>query len=245
MAGVVLSSVPVLSFGIAQVATTGNAGAVTETVCAGSAAGSSVTFTAPGLSYTGNAQVGAKSTTKTGASPLSCKTGTKPPKSGSLLASKIKSTSTDPCPGTAPAPPSCPTGEFVVNSVAQLINAQGTLYQSDKTTSWMVGTTKYTAKNTGSPTVTYCSSSCTNGTPGQCLSTEVGFVLTGQLTAPASQAGKSTEITACILQDGNGSGGMGTTGSFAADVGAIAGGNTSIVIGTGTLDPLNSTIQFA
>jgi hypothetical protein len=246
MAGAVLCSVPVLSFGVAQVATTGNAGAVTPTICAGSAAGSAVTFTAPGLSYTGNAQVSANSSTKTGASNIKCVTGAKS-KNGSLLASKIKSTSTDPCPGTAPAPTPCPAGQYVVNSVAQLLNAQGSLYQSDKTTSWMIGTTKYTTSNTSDPTVTYCdpgAGPCTAGTPGQCIKGTVGFALAGALTAPAKMAGTATEITACLDQDSNGKSGMGTTGSFAADVATIAGGSSAIVIGAATLDPANSTIEF-
>jgi hypothetical protein len=242
MAGVVLCSVPVLSFGVAQIATSGTAGAATETVCTGNGAGAVVTFATPGLSNEGTAAVSAKSTTKTGSAPLSCKAGTKPAKAGSLLASKIKSTSTTMCTGpTAPPnpPTPCPAGEFVYDSVAQLGASMSTLYQSDKVTSFSIGTTTYKTKNTGSPAVG------TGSGPGNCPSGEVGFVLTGTLTAPASLAGKSSEVTACLLGDGNGSAGMNTTGNFSADVVAAAGGNNTIVIGTATLDAANSSVEFA
>ncbi len=238
MAGVVLCSVPVLSFGVAQIATTGTAGAAGSTVCSGSGAGAVVSFATPGLSNLGTAQVSAKSTTKTGTAPLNCVTGTKS-KKGSLLASKIKSTSTTLCQNDSNPPSPCPTGEFVYDSVAQLAASMGTLYQSDKVTSFSIGTTTYKTKNTGSPAVG------TGTGPGNCPAGEVGFVLTGTLTAPASQVGKSSEVTACLLGDGNGTGGMNTTGNFAADVTAEAGGNNTIVIGTATLDAANSTIEFA
>ena len=60
----------------------------------------------------------------------------------------------------------------------------------------------------------------------------MGFVLTGKLSAPASQSGKTTEITACLNTDT----GPNTSGSFAADVGAEVGGNNTIQIQTATLD---------
>jgi hypothetical protein len=242
MAGIVLTSVPVLSFGVAQVATTGTAGAVTETVCSGTTnPGALVTFATPGLSDLGTAQVSTKSTTTTGVSPLSCVAGTKPPKSGSLLASKIVSTATsaDLCQNVTSPPSPCPTGEYVYDSVAELASSQSTLFKSDKTTSWKVGSTTYKTKNTGSPAVG------TGTGPGNCPSGDVGFELTGKLTAPASQAGKSTEITACILGDSNGAQGMGTSGNFGADVVAEAGGNMGIVIGQATLDAPNSSVEFA
>jgi hypothetical protein len=194
-----------------------------------------VTFAAPGLSDLGAASISAKSTTTTGASALSCVTGTKPPKAGSLLASKIVSTSTTLCQNDTTPPSPCPSGEFVYDSVAQLAASQGTLFKSDKKTSWKVGSTTYTTKNTGSP------AAGTGTGPGNCPSGEVGFVLTGKLTAPATQVGKSTEITACLNTDT----GPGTSGSFATDVVAEAGGNTAITIVTATLDAANSTIQFA
>ncbi len=177
----------------------------------------------------------AKSTTKTGSGKLSCVTGSKPAKSGTLLAGKITSTSTLMCQNDTNPPPSCPTGEFVYGSISQLLAGQGTLQQSDKKTSWTIGSTTYVAKNTANPTAG------TGTGPGNCPSNEVGFVLTGKLTAPASQAGKSTEVTACLLGDT----GPNTTGNFLNDVTTAAGGNTSIVIQTASLDPATSTIEFA
>jgi hypothetical protein len=236
MAGIVLCSVPVLSFGVAQMASTGTAGAAGNTICTGSGAGSVVTFAPPGLSFTGTASVSAKSTTKTSAGALSCVTGTKPPKAGSLLAGKIVSTSTVTCANdTNPPPNPCPTGEFVYDSVAQLIAGAGTLQNSDKKTEWKIGATTYIAKNTANP------AAGTGTGPGNCPSGDVGFVLTGKLTAPATLVGKSTEVTACILMDS----GPGTTNNFLADVTAAAGGNTGITIATGTLDAANSSIEFA
>ena len=56
MAGVVLCSVPVLSFGVAQIATTGTAGAAGNTTCTGtSSTGQLITFAPPGISDLGNA----------------------------------------------------------------------------------------------------------------------------------------------------------------------------------------------
>ena len=69
----------------------------------------------------------------------------------------------------------------------------------------------------------------------------MGFVLTGKLTAPATQAGKSTEVTACLNTDT----GPGTTGSFLADLTTAGGGDQSITIATASLDPATSTIEFA
>ena len=213
-----------------------NRGSGGNTLCTGVAPGSVVTFAPPGLSNQGAASVSATSITKTGTGNLSCVTGTKPPKSGKLLAGKIKSTSTLMCQNdTNPPPNPCPSGEFVYGSIAQLLAGQGTLQQSDKKTSWTIGTTTYIAKNTANPAAGI-------GTgPGNCPSNEVGFVLTGHLTAPAALSGKSTEVTACLLADT----GPNTTGNFLNDVTTAAGGNTSIVIETATLDPATSTIQFA
>lgn len=229
MAGAVLCSVPVLSFGVAQVATTGNALAASTTTCTG--ASSLVTFAAPGLSNQGTASVSAKSTTTTAGSPISCVTGTKPPKAGTLNASKIKSKSTTLCQNDTNPPSPCPTGEFVYDSVAQLASGASTLWKSDKQISWKIGATTYTAVNTGS------SVAGSGSGPGNCPSTEVGFVFTGHLSTSTS---KSTEITACLNTDT----GPGTSGSFAADVVAEAGGNTAITIQTATLDGATGSIVY-
>ena len=108
------------------------------------------------------------------------------------------------------------------DSVSQLASSASTLWKEDKKISWVLKGVTYTACNTAS-------SAAAAGTgPGLCPATEVGFVLTGKLSAPASQSGKSTEITACLNTDT----GPNTSGSFAADVGAEVGGNTTIQIVT-------------
>jgi hypothetical protein len=229
MAGAVLASVPVLSFGVAQVATTGNAGAAASTTCTG--ASSTVTFAAPGLSDLGTASVSAKSTTSTSASPISCVTGTKPPKAGTLNASKIKSKSTTLCQNDTNPPTPCPTGEYVYDSAGQLASGASTLWKSDKKITWKVGSTTFTADNTGS-------SAAGAGTgPGNCPSPELGFVFTGHLSTSPST---STEITACL----NGDSGTGTSGSFGPDILAELGGNTAITIATATLDGATGSIVY-
>ena len=121
------------------------------------------------------------------------------------------------------------------DSVAQLASSSSTLYKEDKTISWVIKGVTYTTKNTAS-------AAATAGTgPGSCPATEVGFVLTGKLSAPASQSGKTTEITACLNTDT----GPNTSGSFAADVGAEVGGNNTIQIQTATLDGTTSSLVFA
>jgi hypothetical protein len=232
MAGIVLSSVPVLTFGIAQVATSGSAGAAGSTTCTG--AGALVTFAPPGLSDLGTASISAKSITKTGSAAMSCTNGTTTTP-GTLSAGKIVSKSTTLCQNDTNPPNPCPTGEYVYDSVAQLASSASTLYKSDKSTSWVIKGVTYKTANTGSSTAG------TGTGVGLCPSGEVGFVLTGHLVLPSSQLGKSTEITACLNTDT----GPNTTGSFAADVTSEAGGNTSITIQTSTLDGATSSIVFA
>jgi hypothetical protein len=233
MTAIVVSSVPVLSFGIAQVATSGSAGAAGNTTCTG--AGAVVTFAPPGLSDLGTASISAKSVTKTGSAAMSCVNPKGVTQAGTLSAGKIVSKSTTLCQNDTNPPNPCPTGEYVYDSVAQLASSASTLYKSDKSTSWVIKGVTYKTANTGS------AAAGTGSGPGLCPSTEVGFVLTGHLTLPSSQLGKSTEITACLNTDT----GPNTTGSFAADVGAEAGGNTSITIQTSTLDGATSSIVFA
>jgi hypothetical protein len=237
MAGVVLCSVPVLSFGVAQIATSGTAGAAASTTCTGTpgAAAQGVTFAAPGLSNQGAASVSAKSTAKVSSGAITC-TGGKPG-TGTVLASKVKSTSTEMCTGSTapPNPPSpCPAGEFVYDSVSQFLNGGATLNKSAKTTKWTDKGTTYVASNTSACSTT--TSGC-----GTCPTGEGGFVLQGHLTMPASLSGKSTVVTACFEGDA----GPNTTGTFVNDVASEAGGNTSIVITSGTFDPVSSSIVFA
>ena len=147
MAGAVLCTVPVLSFGVAQLATTGTAGAAGNTTCSG--ASSLVTFAPPGLSDLGTASASAKSTTTTSASPISCVKGTKTTP-GTLSASKIKAKSTTTCQSDSNPPSPCPTGDFVYDSVAQLASSSSTLYKEDKKISWVIKGVTYTTTNTGS-----------------------------------------------------------------------------------------------
>jgi hypothetical protein len=237
MAAIVLSAVPILSFDVAQVATSGNASAIGgSTICTGVVP--VVTFPSSGLSYLGAASVSSKSTITASSSSLSCRSGTKPPKAGTLNGSKIKAKSTLLCSSdTNPSPPGCTgnPGDYVYDSAAQFATMGGTLYREDKTISWKVGATTYTSTNTRS-----CSAGASECPGGTCPS-EVGFVLTGHLTAPASQSGRSTVITVCLGTD---TGTGGTSGNFAADLVAEAEGNTAMVIQTATLDGTTSSIEF-
>jgi hypothetical protein len=118
----------------------------------------------------------------------------------------------------------------VYDTVALFVGSFGTLYNEDKTISWKIGSTTYTAQNTAS------SLAGTGSGPGNCGS-EVGFVLAGHL---ATSKTATTEITACFKTDT----GPGTTGSFAADLATESGGNTSMVIATATLDGATSSIVY-
>ncbi len=229
MAGVVFCSVPVLTFGVAQVATTASAGALrpaVPTTCVG-VTGQVITFAAPGLSDLGTAHASTTSTARASKAKLSCTPGG----SGKWKAENIVATSTDPCPGTSPAPSPCPGGDYVYDAVSQLVNGASTFYQDVPLTKWKIGTTLYIAVNTGS------AAAGAGSGPGLCPSTEMGFVLTGHLSTSSST---STKITACLDTDT----GPGTTGSFLNDVAGEMGGNTAVVIASSTEDPGASSIVF-
>jgi hypothetical protein len=237
MAGAILCSVPVLSFGVAQIATTGTAMAAGTTTCTGTSAagGQVITFAPPGLSDLGTASASAKSTTNASSGPLSCLTSKGKSETGTLDASKIKAKSTTTCASDTNPPSPCPAGDFVYDSASQLASGASLLFKEVKTTTWVIKGVTYTSANTAS-------SSATAGSgPGECPSTEVGFVLTGHLTAPASMSGKSTELTACLNTDA----GTNVSGSFLNDIGAELGGNNSIVITSSTEDGLSSSLVFA
>src|ERR1700722_9776898 len=190
MAAVVLCSVPVLSFGVAEVATSGSAFAAGgTTLCSGGS--QTVTFAAPGISNQGNAQLSAKSISTTSAAPSITCTG-KHAGTGTVAGSKIKTKSTVTCTSDTNTPPSpCPSGDWVYDSAIQFFNGASTLYKAVKTTTWTVGSTTYVAANTSSK-------QAGSGTGvGNCPSSEGGFELIGHLTAPAAQVGKVTQITAC------------------------------------------------
>ena len=154
MAGVILCSVPVLSFGVAQLATTGTAMAAGNTTCIGTGvAGQVVTFAPPGLSNLGTASAKAKSTTNTSSGPLSCTNPKGKVSSGTLNSSKIKAKSTTHC-STDPTPPTpCPTSptdDFVYDSASQLATGANLLYKEVKTVSWVIKGVTYTSAETAS-----------------------------------------------------------------------------------------------
>lgn len=226
MAVIALSTVPVITVGIAQVATSGNAFAKSKTTtCTGSPG--KVTFAAPGLSDLGTASTSAKSKAKTTAGPISCSGKIKG--TGSLAKSKITSTSTTTCASDPNPPTPCsPSTDYVYDSAGQFASTSGTLWQSVPTTSWTIGSTTYTAANTASGSAT-------------CTGSEVGFTLTGHMTAPASVSGQTSTITACLSGD---TGTGGTTGVFSADLFAELGGNTTMLITSASFDPADSSIVF-
>jgi hypothetical protein len=235
MAAVAVCSVPVLSFGVAEVATSGSAFAAGgTTLCSGGS--QAVTFAAPGISNQGTASASAKSTSMTSAAPSITCTG-KHAGTGTVPASKIKTKTTVTCANDTNTKPSpCPTGDFVYDSAIQFASGGSTLFKAVKTTTWTVGSTTYVAANTSSATAG-------SGTGvGNCPSAEAGFELTGHLTAPASQSGKATHITVCLNTD-TGSGG--TTNNFKADVTSEVLGNTTLLITSAGFDGSTSSIQFA
>lgn len=236
MSGLILCSVPVLSFGVAQVVTTGIASAAT-TGCTGTAPGQTVTFQSssiPGLSAQGTAQVSKTAKIPTSAGTISCVTGSKPPKNGTVAALTIKSKSKLTCANAAsmgdtdPPVPCTPSTDFIVDSSFGFATTSGSLFKEVPSESWTVGATHYTAVFTGSKAAT-----CPGG--------ESGFELDGHLTVPASQSGKTATVVACL----NGDTGPNTTNNFTADITAELGGNNTVVIQTATLDPANTTISFA
>jgi hypothetical protein len=230
LALVILGSVPVLSFGAAQVVTSGVAGAA-STVCTGVAPGQTITFASPGLSALGTAQVSKKSKTAVSSGTLSCTKKTKT-KSGTAEALTIttKATKADLCQNDSNPPSPCPTGDYVYDSADEFASTASTLFKDVPSESWTVGSTTYTATFTSS------------GAASSCAADEVGFTLGGKLTAPSADAGKAVTVVACLLGDT----GPNTTGNFAADIETELGNSSSnIVIATATLDPSDSTITFA
>jgi hypothetical protein len=231
MALAILSSVPVITFGVAQVATSGQAFAVTSTTCTGTGSGQVISFAAPGLSAKGAASSSSKSKVTAGSGTISCTGGVTG--SGTVAKTKIKTKSTETCASDSNPPKTC-TGHptyFVYDSALQFAENSGDLAGDIKSESWTIATTTYTA--------TFSSSALASS----CASNEAGFTLTGSLTAPAGDAGQSVTVTACLLGDT----GTKTTDNTAADINTELGGGkkgNKIVIVTSTLDPSDSTIVF-
>ncbi len=238
MALAILGSVPVIGVGVAQVVTTSVAGAAT-TDCTGTGTGQTVTFSqasppVPGLTAQGTAQVSKKTKITTNTGTISCVKGVKPPKSGTVAAITITSKSKLTCGNAAsmgdtdPPSPCSPSTDYIVNSAFGYASSASTLWKEIPSESWTVGATHYTGVFTSSNT-------------GTCPSGEAGFLLTGHITVPAADNGKALNINACLNTDT----GTGTTGNFLADIGAEIGGDNAITIVTATLDPANTTIDFA
>jgi hypothetical protein len=227
MAAIVVISVPVLSFGVAQVATTGNAWASGNTTCTGTAR--VLTFAPPGLSDLGNASAGAKSNDKASSAPLTCTSGTTTSKAtfeGFQLA--LKSTTT--CSDDSNPPASCAgkPGDYVYGSAGQYASDADTLYQGAKTVDIWFSPHHHPPTCYECPVDNTASLVAGTGTgPENCPSTETGFVLTGHLATSNSEA---TEITTCLNTDT----GTGTSGNFLSDLEAELGGNTGIVVATAT-----------
>jgi hypothetical protein len=234
MAAVVVSSLPVLSFGVAQVATTGTAGAAGSTTCSGTpgTTAEKVTYAPPGISQQGAASISAVSKAHVTSAAITCTGGH--PGTGTVAKAVVKTTSTLMCQNDTNPPSPCPSGEFVYDSLGQFASGASTLFKSVPKVTWTIKGVTYVAKNTAS------SAAGTGTGPGNCSATEVGFVLTGNLTSPASLAGHSTEITSCL----NGDTGTNTTGNTKADLTAEA-TNTTIVVTSSTFDPATSSILFA
>ncbi len=237
MSVIALCSVPVLSFGVAQLATSANASAAKggTTTCGGTpgAKAQKVKFAKPGISNQGTASASSTSASKTTAGSITCTGGHKG--TGTVAASKVTTTSTTTCASDANPPSPCPSGDYVYDSVAELIAGGSTLYQGVPTTSFKIGSTAYVIDNTASKTAP------TGSGPGNCPSGETGFVLTGHVATPASQSGEASTITTCFSKDT----GTNTTGNFYNDVVSEAGGNKTIVIATAQFDPTTSSIQFS
>ncbi len=198
-----------------------------------------MTFASPGISNGGAAQLSKTSVSTTSSAPSITCTG-KHAGTGTVAASSIKTKSKlvcskDTSPNTPAACASNPTW-FVYDTATQFAGGATTLYKAAKTTSWTVGSTTYVAANTSSV-------QAGSGTGvGKCPATEAGFELIGHLTAPASQSGKATHITACLNTD---TGTGGTTGNFKNDVTAEVFGNASMIITSSGFDGAASSIQFA
>jgi hypothetical protein len=235
MAIVAVGALPVLSIGVAQVATSTNAFAAGKTTTCSGGSGQTVTFASPGLSIQGTASASKKSTSTTSASTGGTCTG-KHKGTGTVAASKIKSVSKVTCDTDSNPPSPCPSGDFVYDSANQFVSSPGDLAKDLKTTSFTIGSTMYVAANK-------TSAQAGSGTgAGKCPSGETGFVLTGTLSAPASQKGAATTITACLSTDT----GPGTSGNFLNDITAEVLQTAPLTeqIQTAAIDPATSSIVF-
>jgi hypothetical protein len=228
MAVMVLGAVPALSFGVAQFATSGEAGAAGtggSTTCHG-VPGAWVNF-APGITAQGRAKKGNRSGWPESGGQLSC-TG-KHAGSGGFLGASQTVSNTLTCSDDPNPPVDCPAGDYVYLSALEISAQFGTV---TGTASWFIGSKTYDSTTTSSAAAT------TGSGPGECPSGEDGYVLFGHLTKPTTA--KSTTMTICFLGDF----GSGTTNNFADDLASELAGNTSIDIGEGDLDATASSILF-
>ena len=225
MAGVVLCSVPILTFGAAQVATIGKAWAAVTTECT-ETAGQVMTFAAPGLSDLGTASASAKSVDKVASAPLTCTRDGKT-YSGTFDPFKLTVVSTATCANDPTPPSSCvgEPGDTVVNSASQVNTAFSNLWKYLQHVVVIIPPIPCGGKCSGSVNLNGSGPAGVGSGPGLCPSSAVGFVLTGHLSDKSS-----AEITTCFNSDT----GTGTSGSFANDFYSELAGNTSIDIASVT-----------
>jgi hypothetical protein len=236
-AAIVVISVPVLSFGVAQIATTGSALAAGGPVtCTGTSAGQVLTYAAPGLSDLGFAQQSDKWKDTAGSAALKC-TGNGKHGAGTFYAFKVNATSTTTCASDPNPPQPCPSGDYVYNSVNQYLNPD-TLWKAVPV--FVIRIPPVPCGDCPLPLHIdndASSIASTGSGPGDCPSTELGVVFDGHLSTSPS---RSTEITSCYSTDT----GPGTSGNYAADFNSELAGNQSIVIQSVTLDGAASSVQI-
>jgi hypothetical protein len=238
MAAIVVSSVPVLSFGVAQVATTGSAGAAATVTCT-ETSGQVLTFAPPGLSDLGTASASATWKERASSAPLACDIGGKT-YTGGLAGYKPALKSTTTCSDDATPPASCTgePGEYVVGSVGQYESAQQRLWQAlHGQVSWTVSPPKGPCGGKCSMVPTSSSEAAQGTGPGNCPLGETGYVVIGHLSTSTSAL---AEMTTCFEGDT----GQDTTGNFAADVESELGGNQSLDITSAETDPTTSSISY-
>jgi hypothetical protein len=163
--------------------------------------------------------------TTTSAQTLSCTPGG----AGSGPALSIVTNST-PCTGPGAPAVGCttpPPQVYNYDSVSGFAGSSTTLWTSIPVFNFKIGAVKYSSTSTSSKGTT-----CTSAT----LGTELGFVIKGKLTKPAAHAGEATKVVACLGTDT----GPGTTGNFAADLGA-----PGVTIATASLDSTTSKIKIS
>lgn len=188
------------------------------------AVSSTVTFAAPGLSKAGAVGTAKTSTTKTGNLAFSgagC--------SGSGVGHSITTAATK-CTGTGKPSPytKCKTGDYGYDSWAGYLSTGiSSIKSSLATLSYTLNSNNFTAKTTA-----VAAASCKAS-----VGTEVGFKITGTVSAPAAYKGATAVLTACL----GGVSGTGVTSStnFAKDI------NGPGTVKAAAIDKTVSTIKIS